>query len=153
MSKNLEQRLVLGKPRNTKLYQATYPAGLSVFAGPGPVCAAAPCLKAASRRWDLSAEKIVLDPGRTSPAQANLPLQLGRTATYYRSYGSEQPPQRLSRIAVLPDPPVAGSRERRDCQRFLDPTQPWSSRPYSPSPSSNFHSPPCQWPASLFNSS
>lgn len=51
-------------------YQPTYPAGPSVFAEPEPVCAAAPYPNAASRRWDLRAEKMVLLTSLEAPAQA-----------------------------------------------------------------------------------
>lgn len=68
----------MGKARHPNAYQPTYPAGPSVSAEPGPVCAAVPCPRAASRRWDLGAEMIVLCPSPATPAQATPIMPAGK---------------------------------------------------------------------------
>ena len=68
----------MGKARHPIAYQPTYPARPSVSAEPGPVYAAVPCPGAASRRWDLGAEKMVLSPRPATPAQTTPIMPAGK---------------------------------------------------------------------------
>lgn len=116
----------MGKHRYPNPYQPTYPAGPSVSAEPGPVCAAAPYPNEASRRWDLRAEKMVLLPVLQPPSKPQPPSQLGRTTTHCKSCGLKLPPQRLSSTAAPPGLPAAGDRGKggTNCQRLPDPKGP-----------------------------
>lgn len=145
----------MGKPRYPNPCQPTYPAAPSVSAESRPVCAAAPCPKAASKRWDLRAERMVLPLPKSRP-----PSRLGRISTHYKSCGSKLLPQRLSSTAAPPGLPAARSRGKGGTYvyRLPDPQGP-KNTPFipglqgpipSPTPVASNFTHPSQLPCVLY---
>lgn len=142
---------LLGKARHPNAYQPTYPAGPSVSAEPEPVCAAVPCPRAASRRWDLGAETMVLSPSPITPAQATPIVPSGKDCVSLQIL-------RVKAASSKAEQCSCSSRSSRSCGR--QEREGWTVRgslimgaqelpahlkdPLSfsfPSP----HSPPCDW--------
>lgn len=138
----------MGKHRYPIPYQPTYPAGLSVSAEPGPVCAAVPYPNAASKRWDLRAEKMVLPLSPVAPAQATptIPAEENHDLLQILRVKAASSKAEQYNCSSRSSSNWDRGKGRTDCQRLPDPKGPRrpllipvSSLILSP----NSHLPPC----------